>query len=271
MRSSGRDLPISTNEPSTASLIVEASALSFRHEGANHDVLKNVDLSLPRGSLTCLVGVNGSGKSTLLTLLAGIFAPTGGLLTISGFALPKDAKSFRGHAALVPQDPDLFILGSLVEEDLLLSIPPHDEEARNKALELAREFGLSDRLQEPVHILSYGQKRKLCLASALAGTSERQLELLLLDEPFAGLDHPAALAMRSLLNKNKNDGLSQIVVTHDLDLIADLADQFIVLQDGHLVANGIAETVFPQLLPLGVRPPSWWLAGESAPSWLKQE
>ncbi len=268
MRGGGEHLSLPEGASSPAAMIVQASALTYRHDGADRDTLHGIDLALPRGSLICLAGINGSGKSTLLTLLAGLFPAASGSLIVAGHELPGESKTFRGCAVLVPQDPDLFILGSSVEEDLLLSIPPDDHEARNRALTLASDFGLGDRLHDPVHTLSYGQKRKLCLASALAGTSEHQLELLLLDEPFAGLDHPAALAMRELLAHNRRDGLSQIVVTHDLDLIADLADTFLLMQNGRIATNGPAETVFPHLLAAGVRPPCWWFGSRKVPPWL---
>lgn len=244
-------------------MIAAASSLFFRHPGAEEDTLKNLSFTLRKGELLCLLGVNGSGKSTLLGLLAGIFSARAGELTVAGAVLPREGFKLRGRVALVPQDPDVYILGSLVEEDLLLGLDPRDDTGRARALGYARRFGLEHALAKPVHILSHGQKRKLCLASALAGRPE----LLLLDEPFAGLDHPASMAMRDILAGNKAAGLSQVVVGHDLDLMADLADSFLLLQDGEILASGDAKAVFPRLLAAGVRPPCAWFTG-GRPAWL---
>lgn len=242
---------------------IAATNLSFRHPGASGDTLKNLTFTVPQGECLCLLGVNGSGKSTLLALLAGLFPQASGDLTVAGSVLPREAFKLRGTVALVPQDPDVYILGSLVEEDLCLGLERDDDAGKERALGFARLFGLGDILAQPVHTLSYGQKRKLCLASALAARPT----ILLLDEPFAGLDLPAAAAMREALARNKSAGLTQVVVGHDLDLMADIADSFMLLQGGELVVAGNANAVFPRLLEAGVRPPCWWFTG-GGPAWL---
>ena len=245
-------------------MIIEAASLSFRHAGADKDTLRDLDFAVGEGELLCLLGVNGSGKSTLLALLAGLFPPDSGSLSVAGFVLPREGFKLRGAVALVPQDPDVYILGSLVEEDLLLGLDRDDGAGKERALAFARLFGLGDSLAQPVHTLSYGQKRKLCLASALAAAPA----ILLLDEPFAGLDLPAATAMRETLIRNKAAKLTQLVVGHDLDLMADIADSFMLLQDGRILAKGGRDEVFPRLLDAGVRPPCWWHTGGEGPAWL---
>lgn len=239
--------------------MIEARQLSFRHRGATSDALCGVSFTLRQGGLCCLYGMNGSGKSTLLGLLAGVFAPASGALTV------KNLEGRPARVGLVPQDPDIYILGSLVEEDLLLALDPADKAARERALSLAGRFGLSALLGEAVHTLSYGQKKKLSLASALAAAPD----LLLLDEPFAGLDYPSAMAMREALAENKKNGLTQIICEHDLDLVADMADDFLVLNAGRLAAAGTWAEVFPILEKNGVRPPCWWFSGGSSPLWQK--
>jgi biotin transport system ATP-binding protein len=244
---------------------IQAQELRFRHNGAEKETLKGISFHIEAGQISCLVGVNGSGKTTLLNLLAGIYTPADGILSIAGQILPDKKGTLKGKSALVPQDPDLYILGSLVEEDLVLALDPTDHALRQKAIGLAERFGLSDLLDQPVHMLSYGQKRKLCLASALAVGPE----LLLLDEPFTGLDYPATLATREALQQNKESGLTQVISGHDLDVMADLADIFILLQHGELLRIGGKSEVFPLLQEAGVRPPCWWFTNSSEPLWKK--
>ena len=245
-------------------MIIEAKNLTFRHPGADRDTLKELTFSVEEGECLCLLGVNGSGKSTLLAVLAGLLAQAEGELSVAGNELPREAFKLRGKVALVPQDPDVYILGSLVEEDLFLGLDADDEEGRKRAVGFARLFDLGDQLQQPVHTLSYGQKRKLCLASALASRPR----ILLLDEPFAGLDHPATMAMREALSRNKGAKLTQVVVGHDLDIMADLADSFMLLKDGKILAHGDSDDVFPRLSANGVRPPCWWYTHGKSPLWL---
>lgn len=246
--------------------MILASSVYFRHQGAERDALYDISFAIKAGQLCCLLGGNGSGKSTLLGLLAGIYTPRQGRLSFA-FADRGDCSLYPGaarpKAALVPQDPDLYILGSLVEEDLMLALDPKNLEHKERALRLAADFGLEALLRRPVHTLSHGQKRKLCLASSLSSSPE----LLLLDEPFAGLDHPACLVMRKILLENKAQGLTQVIAGPETDLAADLADVFIVLEAGRIKAGGAAAEVFSELEAAGVRPPCWWFTGASGPLW----
>lgn len=243
---------------------IEAEQIRYRYPASERDALRGLSFSIPSGALCCLAGVNGSGKSTLLQMLAGVFEPGEGTLSFLSESQGQEAKPLSPRTALLPQDPDVYILGSLVQEDLLLALPPDDAEGRERALALARRFGLDKLLDEPVQILSHGQKRQLCLASALAGLPD----ILLLDEPFAGLDLPASIALREMMAENKAAGLTQIVSGHDLDLYADLVDLYLVLEKGELRAVGDGNSVFPLLLSYGVRPPCAWFAKQAKPFWL---
>ncbi|MDR1658168.1 MAG: energy-coupling factor ABC transporter ATP-binding protein [Deltaproteobacteria bacterium] len=245
-------------------MIIKARSLCFSYNRSEKEILRNLDFNIRAGELVAVVGVNGSGKSTLLTVLAGLLPPTSGELSVLGGELPQERSKLDGLVGLVPQNPDVFILGAVVQEDLLLGVDPADEEARERTLTMARELGLADLLDNPIQTLSFGQKRKLCLASTLASNPK----LILLDEPMAGLDFPASLSVRHILSKNKKSGLTQIVASHDLDLTADLTDSYIILQDGQIIVQGGAEEVFPRLIKAGVRPPCWWYTGDG-PAWLE--
>lgn len=240
--------------------MIEVQGLSFRHRGAKHDTLCNLNFQVKPGELVCLTGQNGSGKSTLLNILSGVYSPNSGNIKI------RINNQHKAHIELVPQDPDIYILGSLVEEDLTLTLPPDDAKAYAAAMEWAKRFGLGDFLKEPVQTLSFGQKKKLSLASALSAAPD----LLLLDEPFSGLDYPSAKAMRAALTEHKNLGLTQIVCEHDLDLLADLADSFILINEGKLVSSGPWQSVFPFMENNGVRPPCWWYSHQGITPWWKK-
>jgi biotin transport system ATP-binding protein len=200
------------------------------------------------GSLLCVAGANGSGKSTLLRLMAGLLSPAGGSVAAAGLKSPGEEKKLRRSCALVLQDADSQILGATVREDLLLGL---DSGEREKAHELAGRFGLEGLLDRPVHSLSWGQKRRLTLAATLA----RRPSALLLDEPFAGLDYPGAMEMRSLLADNKASGLTQVVAAHDLDPLADLADAACILHGGRIVIEARPDELGEDPRAYGVKPP----------------
>ncbi|EPR37436.1 ABC transporter related protein [Desulfovibrio sp. X2] len=241
---------------------VEAEGLGYAYAGGRKG-LCDVTLRLREGDILGLAGANGAGKSTLLALLGGILQPGAGSLLVAGLDAARESAGVRRASAMVFQEADLAIIGSTVEEDLLLGL---DASRREEALALAARLGLAAP-DVPVQTLSFGQKRKLCLAAALL----RKPRLLLLDEPFAGLDYPGAREMRALLASGRAAGLTQVVAVHDLEPLADLADCWLVLADGRQAAFGTAEEVFPRLRGLGVRPPCAWQAGLGVRPWDAQQ
>ena len=241
--------------------MIRAERLSYVF-GPGTRALDAVSFELQPGRLHGVVGANGSGKSTLLALVAGLFTPTGGSLSVRGDVSPGAEEAIRSRVALVLQDPDQQIIGATVEEDLLLGVPRGDEARRTAARQLAERFGLVD-LGAPVHTLSLGSRRKLCIVTALRDAPE----VLLLDEPFAGLDYPAVREMRATLAENRAAGVTQLVAAHDLEAFADLADGWVVLDRGRVARAGSADEVFPALRGHGVRPPGAWLSARGIDPW----
>ncbi len=227
------------------------------------EILHGISFGLERSLILALVGANGSGKSTLLALLAGLYAPDRGRLNVNGHSSPGQERAIRAVTGLVVQDADLQILGATVGEDLCLGLAPDNASGEAEARSLADRFRIGHLWNEPVQALSWGQKRKLCMAAAL----RRRPNLLLLDEPFSGLDYPGVREMRLLLQANRAAGLTQVVSAHDIEPLADIADIWAVLHNGKLAAWGKAETIFPELARHDVRPPCSWLAGLGVKAW----
>ena len=242
--------------------MIAVTDVSFAYAG-QQTVLSRVSLNLEAGRTLGLVGPNGSGKSTLLALLTGLYAPTTGRIRVGDRVAPGQEKAIRQLAGLVMQDADLHILGATVGEDLVLGLESSDGEVLERARETAGRFGMLPLWDRPVQALSWGQKRRLCLAGVLAA----EPALLLLDEPFSGLDYPGIKEMRAVLAENKRRGLTQIVAAHDLEPLADLADEWAVMNEGRLVLSGTADQVFDQLEGFGVRAPCSWQAGLGVRPW----
>jgi biotin transport system ATP-binding protein len=243
--------------------MITAENLSFTYQGNTAPALNNISFSIPKGELVYLCGTNGSGKSTLFSLLAGLQTPSAGELAVDAISAKGNEKQLRERSALVLQDADLQIIGATVAEDMMLAFPPNDTEAEATCQTMAERFSLLTHWDSAVHALSYGQKRKLCLAVSLLSTPS----LLLLDEPFSGLDYPAMLEMRSIMKANKEQGLTQIVSVHDLEPVIDLADSMIVLHQGELKGTGAPESQLDSLLQYGIRPPYSWLREHTISPW----
>ncbi|MFO8032642.1 MAG: ABC transporter ATP-binding protein [Desulfohalobiaceae bacterium] len=226
-------------------------------------VLQNITCEIPAGCCLALVGANGSGKSTLLALLAGLYAPSQGRISIFGIQSPGKQSQLRKQCALLLQDADLQILGGTVGEDILLGCPGEDALLEQKARNLAGSFGLSGYWDFPVQQLSGGEKKKLCLAGALMHSPN----VLLFDEPFNNLDYFALKELRQIMARQKQNGVTQIIATHDLEPILDLADQIAILQQGRLACKEPPQRVLDLLQDFGVRTPCSWRLKKSICSW----
>ncbi|MFW6243790.1 MAG: ATP-binding cassette domain-containing protein [Desulfovibrionales bacterium] len=157
---------------------------------------------------------------------------------------------------------DLQILGSTVAEDLMLGLENTEDNTR-LCRETASRLGLLEWWDTPVHALSWGQKRKLCLAATLL----RQPAVLLFDEPFSGLDYPSATELRRTLAHNRAQGMTQVVAVHDLEPVLDLADRLLVLSRGVLALEGTPAEVLDHVAGHSVRPPCSWRLQRSLLGW----
>lgn len=236
--------------------MIEADNLSLVYPYGKQ-ALDAIHFHLEAGALLCLCGVNGSGKSSLFSLLSGIQRPSSGSLRVGEYTSPGNEAALRQVTAMLLQDADMQMIGGTVGEDCTLTLSPDDIEGWQRAQNLVERFGLAGYWNHPVHTLSYGQKRKVCLAGALLDNPQ----VLLLDEPFSGLDYPAILELRQILIEQKRMGLTQIVSVHDLEPVLDLADRMLVLHQGQQVLYGTPESILDDAQQYGVRPPCSWKAG----------
>jgi len=241
--------------------MIHLNSVTFSY-GAAGEAVAGVSLDVPKGRFLGLVGANGSGKSTLLSLMAGLYSPTGGSLSVADRKSPGKEKSIRSVCRMVMQDADLQILGGTVEEDLLMG-RRRDDAIVAEARRMAERFDLLDAWERPVQALSWGMKRKLCLAAALLDKPA----VLLLDEPFSGLDYPGIREMRAILAENGRRGLTQVASSHDLESFIDLVDDLAVMEKGALALSGPPEAVLDHVREHGVRPPCSWSAGRSIAAW----
>lgn len=242
--------------------MLHVEELSFAY-AASEPILSGCSFSAGEGELVALLGANGSGKSTLLTLLAGLARPGSGSIRLNGIESPGGERALRRQAALSFQEADLQLIGATVDEDLELSARSVGGVPAEELDSLRSRFGLDGLGSKPVQHLSGGQKRKLCLAGLLI----RRPQLVLFDEPFSGLDFPAASQLRQHLLDNKGSGLTQIVATHDVEPVLDLADRCLVLQSGRLTLQGAPEEVLDRLECFGVRQPCLWRSERRIGCW----
>ncbi|TDD39672.1 ABC transporter ATP-binding protein [Actinomadura sp. KC06] len=197
--------------------------------------LGGLDLTVPYGQVTALVGPNGAGKTTLLLILATLLAPDAGLVRIAGHDVrrrPAEARDALGWM------PDTFgVYDQLTVDEYLAFFAdayglPKDERPR-RVRALLSLVHLDDRLGQPVHALSRGQKQRLGLARALV----HRPRVLLLDEPASGLDPRSRIELRDLLRSLAADGVAVLVSSHILSELEEIADRVVLVDNGRTVGD----------------------------------
>jgi cobalt/nickel transport system ATP-binding protein len=219
---------------------------------ADYQALKGVSLKVEKGDMVALLGKNGAGKSTLFLHLNGIYQPDEGQVFIDGEELKYDKKSllkFRQKVGIVFQNPDDQIFAPTVEEDvafgpLNLGLPM--EEVQDRVEEALSRVGMSGFEKTAPHHLSGGQKKRVAIAGILA----MKPEVMVLDEPTAGLDPQGVVDLSILLNELNDEGITIIISTHEVDLVPNYAKRVFVLVDGLLIAEGTPKEIFakPEIL-----------------------
>lgn len=212
-------------------MIIETRALSKAY--GLQPVLKKIDLGVERGEFVALLGANGSGKSTLLRLLCALSKPTAGTITIGGWELPKEAAAVRSQIGLVSHKA-LVYDNLTAHENLLFFARIYGLDDIDGRIKRGLErVGLGKRGGDLVRTYSRGMLQRLSIARALLHNPD----VLLLDEPYTGLDQDASSILDALLEQAHADGKTIVMVTHELDRAQRLAKRAIILSRGAIVLD----------------------------------
>ena len=221
--------------------------LTIQYSGAARPALDDVTLRIPAGCLTAVLGPNGSGKSTLLRALLGVSAPSMGTATLGERDVSAwDRRELARAVGVVPQS-ETVAFPITVREMVAMGRFPHlgplraegwrDREAVDKALE---SCDIGDLQNRQVTTLSGGELQRVRIARALA----QEPQALALDEPTASLDLRHEMSILRLLRDWTDGGMTVLLITHQLDLAARFADRMILLDRGHVAAEGTPSEVF---------------------------
>lgn len=219
--------------------VLDVEMLSF-HYPDGHAALHEVTLQVHRGEKVALVGPNGAGKSTLMLHLNGILGQ-GGRVRVAG--LPLDEQNLpviRALVGLVFQNPDDQLFSPTVFEDVAFG-PLHmglpEAEVRRRVAAALAQVGMEAYAERLSHHLSVGEKKRIAIATVLS----MQPEILVLDEPSAGLD---PRARRQLIHLLRDLPLTTLISTHDMPLVRELFPRMIIMDEGRIVADGNTATLF---------------------------
>jgi cobalt/nickel transport system ATP-binding protein len=225
--------------------VVEVDCITHVYPDMTKVQICGLDFIVNQGERVSILGANGCGKTTLLKHLMGVLVPRDGSVKVFGVDPGKEYKKIRERIGVVMQDVDEQILGPTVYDDILfapLNYGLGKSEAERKAKEVIERLNIEPLQGRIVHYLSGGEKKKVALAGALV----MEPDLLILDEPFTGLDPTSRRDLIKTLNElNKERGIAFIMTLHEVDLVSEVSD-ILYLMHGHgdLSERGRPEEIF---------------------------
>jgi len=238
---------ILTTKNDTVENIVSVSCLKHVYPDTTEIHICGLDFVVNKGKRVVVLGGNGSGKTTLLYHILGLLTPNEGNVAVFGVNPAEKYNAIRERIGVLLQNVDDQILSPTVQEDISFSPRNYGygkDETDRMVEQVMDELGIRHLRDKICHYLSGGEKRKVALAGALV----MRPELLILDEPFEGLDSRSRTELVTLLNKRNQEGMTIIMSTHDLNLVTSFADRVYVLAKGHgVVTAGTPSEIFTQV------------------------
>ena len=217
--------------------VLAVEHLSFAYDD-KHPILHDIDFSVQKGEMLSIVGKNGAGKTTLSNLICGFYEPSEGRILLDGQDIsPLSIKERGERIGLVMQNPNQMISKAMIYEEVALGLTVRgvpEEEIKERVYETLKICGLYPFRNWPISALSFGQKKRVSIASILVMNPE----IMILDEPTAGQDyHHYTEIMEFLKRVNEEYGTTIIMITHDMHLMLEYTDRAIVIADGHMISD----------------------------------
>ena len=225
--------------------MLEARNICYSY-GDDTQALKNVNLKINNGEIVAILGKNGAGKSTLFLHFNGIYEPDSGEILIDGEKLKYNKKALlkcRQKVGIVFQNPDNQIFAPSVEEDIAfgpLNLKLPMDEVQRRVEDALKRVGMEGFEKKAPHHLSGGQKKRVAIAGILA----MKPEIMILDEPTAGLDPQGAIKIMNLLSQLNSEGITIVISTHDVDLVSQYVNKIFVMADGEIIGDGTPKEIF---------------------------
>jgi cobalt/nickel transport system ATP-binding protein len=218
--------------------VIELQQVHYRYPDGSRG-LDGISIAFEKGRKSTVLGLNGAGKTTLFLHCNGILKPSAGRILFCDTPFDYSRKSLcslRSRVGLVFQNPDAQLFSASVREDV--SFGPMNmglpiAEVRRRVEESLQSVGMLPFAEKPAHSLSYGQKKRVCIAGVLA----MKPEILILDEPMAGLDVAMQQELAGLLDDLHSAGITVVIATHDIDFAYQWADRVCLLADGRCISS----------------------------------
>lgn len=222
--------------------------LSFTYPDGTQ-ALKNINIEIEKGEKVAIIGPNGAGKSTLFSHFNGLTEPTSGCVKIEGkpISFEKDELlKVRQKVGIVFQDPNDQLFAPTVKEDIAfgpMNLGLSYDEVEKRVEDALKMVGMENYEDKTPHHLSGGQQKRI----AIAGIIAMKPELMILDEPTAGLDPDGVEKVLNILNQLNEEGMTLIISSHDIDMISKYADKIFVLYNSEIIESGNKNKIFSDM------------------------
>lgn len=222
--------------------------LSFTYPDGTQ-ALKNINIEIEKGEKVAIIGPNGAGKSTLFSHFNGLTEPTSGCVKIEGKAISFEKDELlkvRQKVGIVFQDPNDQLFAPTVKEDIAfgpMNLGLSYGEVEKRVEDALKMVGMENYEDKTPHHLSGGQQKRI----AIAGIIAMKPEIMILDEPTAGLDPDGVEKVLNIMNQLNEEGMTLIISSHDIDMISKYADKIFVLYNGEIIESGNKNKIFSDM------------------------
>ena len=230
------EIHLPEKQPDTETAL-EIQKLNFAYV-SKKPVLSDIHFQIKKGEMVSIVGKNGAGKTTLSNLICGFLKPDEGTILLNGSDIADKSIKERGEKiGLVMQNPNQMISKAMIYDEVALGLKVRgvqEEEIKERVYKVLKTCGLYEFRNWPISALSFGQKKRVTIASILVMNPD----ILILDEPTAGQDYRHYTEIMEFLRRiNREQGITIMMITHDMHLMLEYTDRAIVISDGQLVAD----------------------------------
>ena len=219
--------------------MLEIKGLTKKYKNADKNAIEDINLTIENGDIYGFNGPNGAGKSTTIKCLVGIHSFEKGSIMLDGLSIKDNPIEFKHQISYVPDNPDLYEFLTGMEYINFVSNVYDEDVSKEDIINLAKKFNLENNLIEPIRTYSHGMKQKIALIGALI----HKPKLIVLDEPFVGLDPKAAFDLKEIIKELCQNGMMVFFSSHVLEVVEKFCNKIAIIKNGQIVSSGLTDDV----------------------------
>lgn len=219
--------------------MLEIKGLTKKYKNADKNAIEDINLTIENGDIYGFIGPNGAGKSTTIKCLVGIHSFEKGSMMLDGLSIKDNPIEFKHQISYVPDNPDLYEFLTGMEYINFVSNVYDEDVSKEDIINLAKKFNLENNLLEPIRTYSHGMKQKIALIGALI----HKPKLIVLDEPFVGLDPKAAFDLKEIIKELCQNGMMVFFSSHVLEVVEKFCNKIAIIKNGQIVSSGLTDDV----------------------------